>query len=51
MIKWIFNIFLSHPNEQQVMYALIEEEIIAAIRQDDHEDDSTEIQKVSCLKL
>ena len=46
------NVFLNHPDEQQVVYALTEEEIIAGIMQekdgDNPEDDSTEIQKVSC---
>ncbi|KAG8377334.1 hypothetical protein BUALT_Bualt08G0022400 [Buddleja alternifolia] len=46
------HVFLDHPKEQQEVYALIEEEIIAGIRQeaqgDNQEDDSVEIEKVSC---
>ncbi|XP_060968659.1 CENP-B homolog protein 2-like [Cannabis sativa] len=47
------NDFLNHPSEQQVTYTLNEEEIITAIRQevqleDDLEDDSTELEKISC---
>ena len=45
------NVFINHPSEQQVKYALTEEEIINAIRQeekgDNLEDDSTKIQKIS----
>lgn len=45
------NAFINHSSELQVGYALTEEEIINAIRQeekeDNPEDDSTEIQKVS----
>ena len=45
------NIFINHPSERQVRYALTEEEIINAIRQeekgDNLEDDSTKIQKIS----
>lgn len=45
------NAFINHPSELQVGYALTEEEIINVIRQeekeDNPEDDSTEIQKVS----
>ena len=46
------NVFIKHPSERQVGYALTEEEIIDAIRQeeqgDNPEDDSTKIQKVVC---
>ncbi|KAL6560553.1 hypothetical protein OROGR_004112 [Orobanche gracilis] len=46
------DIFLSHPNEQQIVYALTNEEIIEGIRQENEEnnpeDGSIEVQKVSC---
>ena len=46
------NVFINHPSERQVKYALTEEEIIDAIRQeekwDNPKDDSTKIQKVLC---
>ncbi|KAL6532969.1 hypothetical protein OROMI_027081 [Orobanche minor] len=46
------DIFLNHPNEQQIVYALTDEEIIEGIRQENEENnpegDSIEVQKVSC---
>ncbi|KAL6543547.1 hypothetical protein OROHE_010169 [Orobanche hederae] len=46
------DIFLNHPIEQQIVYALTDEEIIEGIRQENEEnnpeDDSIEVQKVSC---
>ncbi|KAL6519088.1 hypothetical protein OROMI_032911 [Orobanche minor] len=46
------DIFLNHPTEQQIVYALTDEEIIEEIRQENEEnnqeDDSIEVQKVSC---
>ncbi|KAG8374371.1 hypothetical protein BUALT_Bualt11G0124900 [Buddleja alternifolia] len=49
------DVFLDHPNEQQVVYALTEGGIIAGIRQeaqsDNPKDDSVEIEKVCVKKL
>ncbi|KAL6541699.1 hypothetical protein OROGR_011185 [Orobanche gracilis] len=46
------DIFLNHPNEQQIVYTLTDEEIIEGVRQENEEnnpnDDSIEVQKVSC---
>ncbi|KAL6498450.1 hypothetical protein OROHE_026718 [Orobanche hederae] len=46
------DISLNHPIEQQIIYALTDEEIIERIRQENEkntrEDDSIEVQKVSC---
>lgn len=46
------DVFLNHPSEQHITHILTEEKIIAIIRQeaegDKQEDDSVEIQKVSC---
>ncbi|XP_065866608.1 CENP-B homolog protein 2-like [Euphorbia lathyris] len=46
------NEFLDHPSEQQVTYTLSEEEIVAAIQNDQEDnpadDDSVEIENVTC---